>query len=295
MPKMFVDATGKLVCPSNSALITYNVPWPTHNGTQGRFVEPAQGMVLHTEVGYEHSVEQEFNTPSAQASSFVSVGMDGHIHQYGPIGHGWAAWTQAAGNAKWRGIENEDHGNPSIPLTPAQIESNASILEALSAHDGFPLQVTDDPNHGAGLIIHQDGGAAWGGHSCPGNVRAGQRPAIVNRAKAIRGGTPPPKPSPTPAPSSLVEHLQQAVHAHVDGFWGSDTDARLQSVRNHTHDREEQRAVGTAVDGVWGPASASAENITIHRIQAALGVAQDGVWGYNTEKAYVAARTKYHH
>jgi hypothetical protein len=300
MPKMHVDSAGKLQCPSHPELITHNSPWPTQNGSTN-FQDPANGYVIHTEVGYEHTVIQEFNNPADQASAFFSIGVDGHIHQYGPVGHGWKAWTQAGGNPKWRGSEHEDLGHPSNPLTAAQIESSASVLEAVSAHDKFPLQPTDDPNNGKGVIFHSDGGAAWGGHDCPGTVRRGQRGDIIHRAKALRGAAPAPTPDPTPKPSSKVEALQAAVHVKRDGFWGVTTDKAAEAVRHDIHARSvddckfEQTHVGTAADGKWGYLSRRARRITINRIQGVLGVPQDGLWGPQTDAAYVAMRRRFHH
>lgn len=188
-----VDADGKLVSPDGHFSITYNDPWPTQNGNWN-FQEPSFGGVMHTEVGYEHSVIEEFNNPGAQASSFVSISggfgssgfekrlgsairafhslaaneplPDGHIHQYGPIGKGFMYWTQSQGNPNWLGTEHEDGGNPSNPLTVNQIEATAAVFEAESNLSGWPIQATDDPNNGRGVIFHSDGGAAWGGHNC---------------------------------------------------------------------------------------------------------------------------------
>lgn len=291
MPRLEIDSSGRVYCPSNPHLVTYGTPWPSPNGSNN-FQEPANGYVVHTEVGYEHSVQQEFENPKAQASAFFSIAMlDGHIHQYGPVGKGWKAWTQVAGNPKYRGAENEDHGNPKNPLTAQQIESNASLVEVLSRKDGFPLQATDNANGGKGVLHHSSGGKAWGAHNCPGDVRRAQRPNIVKRAIAIRGNKP--KPNPIPAPSTLVKALEQAVHVKVDGWWGKTFDAAINTVRKHMHNVAEQRAVGTNPDGAWGPASAKAETITIHRIQHALGVTSDGSWGPKTEAAFLAARKKY--
>ncbi|HVX20875.1 MAG TPA: hypothetical protein VHB02_05985 [Acidimicrobiales bacterium] len=161
-------------------------------------------MVLHTEVGWEHTVEHEFTDPSYQASAFCSISgglnaqspPDGHLHQYGPIGHGWMAWAQKAGNPRFRSVEFEDGGRPTRPLTALQIATGGAVLAAVAEFDGFPIQSTDDPDHGRGLILHVDGGAAWGGHDCPGAVRAAQRPALI--AAAFASITPaPPAPSPT--------------------------------------------------------------------------------------------------
>ena len=194
MSRLELDPTGRIVSPDGTFTITYDSPFPTVNGSWGRFSEPADGMVVHTEVGYEHSVLQEFDNPNAQASAFCSISggwspgiSDGQIHQYGPIGKGWMAWTQANGNSKWRGIEHEDGGDPNRPLTTLQLCSSAALLELFSRVDGFPIQATDDPINGRGLIFHVDGGAAWGGHDCPGAVRQAQRPTILYLAALCRG------------------------------------------------------------------------------------------------------------
>jgi hypothetical protein len=171
-----VDDAGKIVGAS------YASPFPTPNGYSTGFAEPANGVVFHTEVGYEHNVIAEFENPGAQASAFVSNALDGTLTQYGPLFKKWAAWTQAQGNARWRGIENEDQGNPANPLTDAQLWSMAGFVELCAHVDGFAIQITDDPTNGRGLITHQDGGQAWGGHSCPAPVRTAQRALIVARA-----------------------------------------------------------------------------------------------------------------
>ncbi len=203
-----LDSAGRIVCTDGFFTISYGSPWPSPNGSPGRFAEPAQGYVCHSEVGYEHSVVHEFEDPAAQASAFCSISggfggdiPDGHIEQYGPIGHGWMAWTQVAGNPNWRGHENEDGGDPTRPLTDLQLWGNAACFELESRVDGFPLQPTDDPINGRGLIFHSDGGAAWGGHDCPGAVRRAQRPEIIRRSQLIRNPAPPaPAPKPTFTP-----------------------------------------------------------------------------------------------
>jgi hypothetical protein len=151
-----------------------------------------RGVVMHTEDGFEAGTVATFMNPANKVSAFFSIGQDGSCHQYVPVGKGLTAWSQAAGNDAWRGIEDEDRTNPATPLTAAQVAAFAQILEACSAFDGFPLQVTDDPVGGHGLILHSDGGQAWGGHlQCPGPVRAAQRGQIVALAMSIRHGMPP--------------------------------------------------------------------------------------------------------
>lgn len=186
-PRLRIDpADGKLKGP---AKITHNTPWPTKNGTPGGF-GTANGGVVHTEVGREHNVIDEFNDPAAQASAFFSISVTGAIHQYGPLGKDWMAWTQVAGNHHYRGVEHEDQGDPNKPFTAAQLAASAQVFEAMSAFDGWPLAPTDNPDGGRGIIFHADGGAQWGGHDCPGPVREKQRPALIALAKAIRAGKP---------------------------------------------------------------------------------------------------------
>lgn len=182
-------ASGKLTGPAN---IVYNDPWPTRNCTPGGF-GVAFGGVVHTEVGREHSVIAEFNNPAAQASAFFSIGMDGAIHQYMPLGKNLMAWTQMAGNPHYRGVEHEDRGNPATPMTDAQLTASAQVFEAMSAFDGWPLAATSNPSGGHGILFHSDGGAAWGAHACPGPVRMKQREEIIRRARALRN--PPPDPA----------------------------------------------------------------------------------------------------
>ena len=164
----------------------------THLMTPNRYNSgfgTGRGVVLHTEDGYEAGTVETFMNPASQASAFFSISASGSCHQYLPVGHGYCAWTQAAGNEAWRGIEDEDGTHPSVPMTNAQLAAFAQILEACSAYDGFPLQITDDPVNGHGLITHGDGGTAWGGHfQCPGDVRKAQRPQIIALAMAIRSG-----------------------------------------------------------------------------------------------------------
>jgi opacity protein-like surface antigen len=169
------------------AKITYNEPFPTRNGEYGSGA--MMGVVLHTEVGYDHNVVTEFNTRSAEASATVSIRFGGHLHQYGPIGLGWAAWAQEAGNLTWYSGETEDDGNPGIPMDDGQLWTWAQVLEVLSSFAGFPLRISDSVDR-KGFGVHSMGGQEWGGHTCPDvppkHVRSEQRPEIIARAKAIR-------------------------------------------------------------------------------------------------------------
>lgn len=168
--------------------ITYNVPFPTQNGSFGS--GKMNGVVMHTEVSpSDAGVIRFFNEDTAGASATFSINKSGHVHQFGPIGKGWYAWSQVAGNRAWYSIECEDLGDPNVPLTGPQIGAFAQLTECLSHYAGFPLQVTNDVN-GRGLGAHFMGGQAWGGHTCPDlpprHVRSSQRDEIIDVARAIR-------------------------------------------------------------------------------------------------------------
>lgn len=190
-PKYSVDSDGRL----HGANVTWNDPWPTPNGSPGGMVVPSgvNGVVMHTMVGNSPGTISEFNNPGAQASAHFAIDQDGNVHQFGPV-NGWMSWAQENGNPTWYSIEHADNGDPGNPLTQAQMNASAQVVEALSRVGNFPLQVTDSTG-GEGYGVHNMGGAAWGGHSCPQNPngsgpRAGQRTQILQIAKAIRTGAP---------------------------------------------------------------------------------------------------------
>lgn len=161
----------------------------TPNRHDSGFAAKAKGMVLHTEAGFRAGTFATFMNPGTQVSAFFSVGEDGTTHQYLPVGRGFVAFAQAAGNQAWYSCECEDMLNPGRPMTDIQVTTVAQIYSALAERDGFEYAVTDDTEHGNGLITHGDGGIAWGGHpDCPGPVRKAQRPEILARARAIRDG-----------------------------------------------------------------------------------------------------------
>jgi hypothetical protein len=182
--KLQVDsATGRVTGPANLA---YNEPFPCANGSYGSGA--MMGLVMHTMVGNSPGSVAWFNNPAAQASAHFCIAQDGTVTQMGPIGKGWEAWAQAAGNPAWYSAEHADDGNPANPLTSEQITASAQILECLSAYAGFPLQISDSPSV-KGYGWHGMGGVAWGDHpDCPGDVRKAQRPQIIALAMAIRSG-----------------------------------------------------------------------------------------------------------
>lgn len=182
--RLQVATDGRVTGPAS---ISYNNPFPCVNG---RFGSGAmQGVVMHTMVcNLPHCIDL-FNNPAKQASAHFGIAQDGHIHQFGPIGKGWIAWAQVAGNLAWYSIEHADNRDPNNPLTDEQIAASAQLVELLSRFAGFPLQVTNSVT-GKGYGVHSMGGKAWGDHTCPDlppdHVRSHQRPAIIALAKQIR-------------------------------------------------------------------------------------------------------------
>ena len=185
--RLEVDAgTGKVTGP---AKISYNVPFPTRNGGYGS--GSMMGVVMHTMVGNLPGTVSWFNQAASSASAHFGIAQDGEIWQFGPIGKGWVAWAEAAGNPAWYSIEHADDQKPAIPLTAEQVDASAQLVEVLSRFAGFPLQVSDSTDV-KGYGTHSMGGDAWGGHlQCPGPVRAAQREAILELAKQIRAGQAP--------------------------------------------------------------------------------------------------------
>lgn len=146
------------------------------------------GVVMHTMVGNLPGTVSTFNSAHAAVSAHFGIAQDGSVWQFGPIGKGWIAWAQMAGNGAWYSIEHADDANTANPLTEAQLTASAQLVEVLSRFARFPLQVTDSVDV-KGYGTHVMGGGDWGGHTCPGpGPRAWQRHEIISRAKAIRAG-----------------------------------------------------------------------------------------------------------
>lgn len=189
-------------------------PLATGNYSIGGVVRPPRGMVLHIAEGTSIDGVWNWQNGQHQVSSYFIVAKDGTVWQAVDLAN--KAWTQAAGNAEWIGVEN--CGFHTDPLTPAQVEANAGILAWLHTNHAVPLQPTDDPTNGRGLGWHGMGGTAWGGHfGCPGDQIKSQRALILDRAR-ILSGSPTPHPNPSPSPTEqddlmlLVKGDQPAVY-----------------------------------------------------------------------------------
>lgn len=103
-------------------------------------------------------------------------------------------------------------------------------------------------------------------------------------------------------PPAEVVALQHAWHIAADGKWADLTDAHAQAIRRNHHDRAEQEACGTTVDGQWGPKSNAAYHAAVVHTQAALNLGLpakqrlklDGWWGKVTDAQFQAARRKWY-
>ena len=126
--------------------------------------------------GFEHAPSNN------RRFSHLWFAKDGRVKQYQDLRHD--SWAQVAGNDSYWSCETE--GNPSEPLTSAQLDA----LAAWHVWSGTADQLAEKPGQ-RGVGTHQMGGAAWGGHACPGPIRAGQRAEILRRARILRtsGGT----------------------------------------------------------------------------------------------------------
>ena len=61
----------------------------THVMTPNRYNSgfgTGQGVVFHTEAGYEQGTVETFLNPSSQVSAFFSIAQSGACHQYLPVG-----------------------------------------------------------------------------------------------------------------------------------------------------------------------------------------------------------------
>jgi len=143
-----------------------------------------RGWILHVPVG-NGSLFSYFNGLKVgyRKASTGWVSKKGLVEQYLPADK--EPWAQVGGNGF--GTAWEVEGYPSEPMTDAQLQALARIHIWL----GSPDTITDSVS-GHGIGTHSMGGAAWGGHECPGAIRAKQRQAILNYVKLFRNPTPTP-------------------------------------------------------------------------------------------------------
>lgn len=167
------------------------------------------GWVEHVVVGYGDPYWTFENAVSPNRRfSHLWVGRDGTVRQYQRLSED--SWAQGAGNGWTPGTGYwavETEGYPTEPLTDAQIEALAQWHVWCGAADYVAATPGD-----RGIGTHQMGGAAWGGHQCPGPIRAGQRSAIIARAQQIRGGD---VVTPADIKAIAAEVVQELTGAHA--------------------------------------------------------------------------------
>lgn len=146
------------------------------NHSEGGMVHPTRGLIPHVQMGTS-PLFGWFSSASAGVSSHLWLGRDGEMDQY--VDFGDKAWTQGAGNPFW--ISVECAGRDTDDYTDIQVQRLGELFAWGMRELGWRAQVTDSPA-GYGLGTHRMGGTAWGGHSCPGDIRARRRGDILDVA-----------------------------------------------------------------------------------------------------------------
>jgi hypothetical protein len=145
------------------------------------------GCVLHVNVSENGTPYQFFKLGPPTNPNYVCPNWQiyksaaaGGVYQMLPVN--WQSWCQADGNG-W-GPSIETAGMVDEPLTPYQIDEIGKIYKIGHDEWGWPYQITDSISR-PGLGTHAMGGAAWGGHPCPGTLRASQRKTILAAAQGV--------------------------------------------------------------------------------------------------------------
>lgn len=252
---------------------------PVRNFTVGGVTRPPRGMVLHTAVGSYEGTIAWCNNPSSNVSCYFVCAKDGRIAQLVDLNN--RAWTQGAGNPDWIGVEFEGFGDRGEALTDEQLNSAAAILAWLHQTYNVPLQITDDPKGGRGLIYHGAGGKEWGGHfGCPGTQVVAQRGEIIRRA-SVRLGQPAPPSPPAGAPNTVLHTLYKAAHDLSLRFANGPflvKGSKGQAVRDLQFALIAGAGQQIKVDGDFGPATETA----VKNVQKFFHLRIDGIVGPQT-------------
>jgi hypothetical protein len=170
-------------------------------------VLPPRGLIPHLQMG-GNSLAGWFSNARSGVSSHLWVSRAGDLEQYVDLTE--KAWAQAAGNPYWISCECEG-ATEAEDYTPAQIARLGEIYRWGMAIYGWPPTITDDPG-GRGLGTHRMGGAAWGGHSCPGDLRASRRRDIL---AAALGHLPTPEEPDVPLTDDDVARVSARLRADL--------------------------------------------------------------------------------
>lgn len=213
-------------------------------GEADKFPGPPLGWIMHVQVGngdpYNYFAGLE--KPHRKFSSYW-ISKRGVCKQYQIRTR--QSWAQGAGNPFYWSVEFE--GFPNERISILQVNTAARLHNLLRTPDA----VVNKPG-GRGIGTHSMGGEAWGGHACPGPIRAAQRLDIIGVAQNLRN---PYDPHPFPGTVKLGSHngivrqVQSRLnhfghHLVIDGIFGQHTDRAVRSFQG-TH--------GLAVDGIVGP------------------------------------------
>lgn len=163
-----------------------------------------RGFVPHVQVG-TGSLYGFFNTAKPKGkggSADFWCSKTGALEQYVSMSdQSWAQGsTQHNGNPYFVSCEFE--GNPSEPMTPAQLDMGGQLIAWVLSWSSWPLQVNTNPD-GSGVTPHHVFG---GGHTCPGpGPREGQYPDLILATRRHLPG-----PGNVPVPPLEVEMLDPA-------------------------------------------------------------------------------------
>lgn len=181
---------------SHSGAMTAHLGWATHE-------QDGNGSLY----GY-------FGNAANQASSHFWVAKIGTLEQY--IDTALVSWAQEAGNFTYLSVETE--GFPTEAWTAQQMATLARLYVWGHQMHGIPLVLVDHGGSGITTHAHYPSGApdpAWGGHPCPGTIRAGQLPIVVATANILATGG-----SPVPALPALARPVCAGVNRpQNDGYW----------------------------------------------------------------------------
>jgi hypothetical protein len=186
-------------------------PYRRGNGPFSRFL----GVCLHVNVDENGTPVSFWERNPGEVTPNFQVFKNGRVDQLLPFN--WQPWCQVDGNFNYAAIETA--GLPNEPLTPEQIDAIAGILSVYHRDMGLTLAVANTPG-AKGLIVHSAGGAAWGGHSCPGVLRAAQRAHILDVTRS--------KLSPMPGPQHQAKMLHRRWPKYMGqgDFFGLETGGR---------------------------------------------------------------------
>ncbi len=199
----------------------------SYTGNASLMSNGSLGWIEHIVVGNGDPHDLFEHAPAGNRRfSHMWFAKNGRVAQYQDLRHD--SWAQVGGNDSYWSCETE--GNPSEPLTEAQLDA----LAAWHVWSGTVDAIATVPGQ-RGIGTHAMGGAAWGGHECPGAIRAAQRPEILRRAAALRQGD--------PVTQDEIDRIAVAVLKRMAGWQpptGEDPLPNWQTVVSRTYTNSEK-------------------------------------------------------